>query len=225
MHFSELPLVRQNTLFEAGSEPVFHAPRLCASSPQPCRGVAVPVLGLAEGELISQRFQTSFPFSLLCEHQRVTENGLGWEGAVRSGSCEASGSPGMPGEGLLGSCWSREAAQECLAGPLSKFLKASTKRRMSNFKGMLLPTSTTEAIQVKPPQTFHNCKLECKNKTKSCPGGSACSQGCSAFQGSSFHISDSTLPLLWMGLTGCSPSQEEALEASRMLRTAASPFP
>lgn len=70
MHFSELPLVRQNTLFEAGSEPVFHAPRLCASSPQPCRGVAVPVLGLAEGELISQRFQTSFPFSLLCEHQR-----------------------------------------------------------------------------------------------------------------------------------------------------------
>lgn len=113
MHFSELPLVKQNTMFEAGSEPVFHSPRLCASSPQPCRGVAVPVpglageelisqpfqisfcrgvalpvSGLAGGERISQRFHISFPFSLVCEQQRVTGNGSGWGRPVRSARCE-----------------------------------------------------------------------------------------------------------------------------------------
>lgn len=63
MHFSELPLVK---LFKARSNPVFHSPRLCASSPQPCRGVPVP--GLAEGELIPFSFPflflLSFPFPI-----------------------------------------------------------------------------------------------------------------------------------------------------------------
>lgn len=110
MHFSELPLVK---LFKARSNPVFHSPRLCASSPQPCRGVPVP--GLAEGELIpfSFLFLLSFPFPipflsfphsfpfpipfLMCEHQRVIGSGSGWGRAVRSVSCEGSGSQGCQG--------------------------------------------------------------------------------------------------------------------------------